>query len=188
TREFGGDRLAHDHRAGGAHQRDDGRVARRRTPGVQRRAVLGRHVRGVDDVLDADRHAVQRSDRLSRQSMLVGGARLRQRVVGIEKRPRLDTGVGFTDARQTRSDVLLGRDHAVADQPRGVGGGEGVKVAQVHGPDTSMLRSRGPSNSSSTMRWNWPRRILPSRTGTDTDGPTSALSAWARTWSATSWT
>src|SRR5215475_6809968 len=120
--------------------------------------------------------------------MLVRGARLRQRVIGIEKRPRLDARVGLAHARQTRGDVLLGRDDAVADQTRRIRRGKGVKVAQVHGPDTSMLRSRGPSNSSSTMRWNWPRRILPSRTGTDTDGPTSALSAWARTWSATSWT
>ena len=34
-----------------------------RAPGVQHRAVLGRHVGGVDDVLDAHGHAVQRPDR-----------------------------------------------------------------------------------------------------------------------------
>ena len=53
--------LAHDHGAGRAQPGDRGRVAPRRAAGPQRRAELGRHVAGVEDVLDADRHAVQRA-------------------------------------------------------------------------------------------------------------------------------
>src|SRR6185295_7483253 len=50
-----------------------------------------------------------------------------------------------------------------------------------------IVRVRGPSSSTSTTRWNSPRSSRPPRTGTDTEGPTSALSTWARTWSALSW-
>src|SRR5256885_12147576 len=43
------------------------------------RAVLGRHVGGIDDVLEADRNAVERADRLAAALALVGGAGLRKR-------------------------------------------------------------------------------------------------------------
>ena len=95
---------------------------------------------------------MQRADRLPRQPILVGGARLRQRVIGIEKRPRLDPRIGLAHARQTRGDVLLGRDHTLTNESRGVGGRQAVQVDQFHEPETSILRSRGPSNSSKTMR------------------------------------
>ena len=60
---FGGHGLAHDHGAGRAQPRHRRRIAARRAAGPQRRAELGRHVAGVEDVLDADRHAVQRAGR-----------------------------------------------------------------------------------------------------------------------------
>ena len=64
--ELGRDRLAHDDRARGQRPRHHRRVARRRPARrAAAEAVLGEHVRGVDDVLEADRHAVQRPDRLS---------------------------------------------------------------------------------------------------------------------------
>ncbi len=141
AREFGGDRLAHDDGAGAAQQRDDGGVTRWRPAGVQRRAVLRRHVGRVDDVLDADRHTVEWSDRPARQTVLVRRTSLGQRVIRIEERPCLDARIRLAYPRQTRRDVLLGGDHAFADESRGVGGGQRVQVRQVHQP-TLVRRSR----------------------------------------------
>ncbi len=59
--ELGGDGLAEQHAAGLARQRDAGGVALRLAAFVDRRAPFGRHVEGVDDVLDAERHAGERA-------------------------------------------------------------------------------------------------------------------------------
>ena len=64
--ELGGHRLAEDDRAGLAQRRDARAVALAAKAVEQRRAVPGRHVAGFDDVLDADRHAVDRRKRLAR--------------------------------------------------------------------------------------------------------------------------
>ncbi len=61
--ELGGHGLAEDHGARGAQPADHRGVRARPPPGVQHGAVLGRHVVSVDDVLDADRQAVQRPER-----------------------------------------------------------------------------------------------------------------------------
>ena len=57
--EFGGHRLAHDQSAGAARQRHHRGVDARSVAFVYRRAVLGGHVAGVDDVFDAHRYALQ---------------------------------------------------------------------------------------------------------------------------------
>ncbi len=57
--ELGGDGLAHNHGTGGAGQRHRRGIGRRPMTVVDRRAVAGRHIDAVDDVLDADRNAVQ---------------------------------------------------------------------------------------------------------------------------------
>src|SRR5437667_60754 len=63
--EFGCHRLADHDGASRAQRRDRGGIA----PGLraleQRRALPGRHVYRLDDVLDADRHAVDRRERLA---------------------------------------------------------------------------------------------------------------------------
>src|SRR6516164_7739821 len=58
--KLGGYGLANNDRAGLAQCRDAGPVALGAPSREQRRAVLGRHVSGLDDVLDAQRHAVDR--------------------------------------------------------------------------------------------------------------------------------
>jgi hypothetical protein len=50
--------------------------------------------------------------------VLIGRARLRQRVIGIEERPSLHVGVDLANPRQARFNELLGADHAFADQLR----------------------------------------------------------------------
>ncbi len=49
---------------------------------------------------------------------LVGRARLRQRMVRVEKRPRLDVAVDLAHAVQARLNQLLGSDRPLPDQPR----------------------------------------------------------------------
>ena len=63
---LGGHGLADDDRAGRAQLRHRRRITPRRAAGPQGRAELGRHVAGIEDVLDADRHAMQRTGRLGR--------------------------------------------------------------------------------------------------------------------------
>ena len=71
--ELGRHRLADDDGAGPAQRRDAGRILERPTPLEGRAAVLGRHVRRVDDVLDADGEPVQRADALAFLARRVGG-------------------------------------------------------------------------------------------------------------------
>jgi len=61
--------------------------------GEERRALAGRHVDGLDDVLDADRHAVELRDRLARapaRGRLVGAG---ARAIDIEMHEGTDLGL-----------------------------------------------------------------------------------------------
>ena len=86
--ELGGHRLADDDRAGCAQPRHRRAVAHRLAT-EQRRAAFGRVVGGVEDVLDADRNAMQRADRMAVAAALVERARLRQRISDRDARKRL---------------------------------------------------------------------------------------------------
>ena len=58
--EFGGDRLAEHEAAGAAQQRDQGGIGLGPVAGIDRGAVLGRKVGGVENILDPDREPAQR--------------------------------------------------------------------------------------------------------------------------------
>ena len=58
--ELGGHHFPEDHRARLAQSRNAGGVATGAAADKQRRALPGRHVGGLDDVLDAERHPVDR--------------------------------------------------------------------------------------------------------------------------------
>ena len=64
--EGDGDRLAEDRRPALPESEHRGGVLLRAVPGEQRRAVLGRHVDGIDQVLDADREPVDGGQRGAR--------------------------------------------------------------------------------------------------------------------------
>ena len=83
--ELGRHRLADDHAARLTQRRDARAVAVSPKTGEQRRAVLRRHVDGLDDVLDADRHAVNRRKRLARSPAVRGAIRRRARGVEVER-------------------------------------------------------------------------------------------------------
>src|SRR3954468_22824885 len=113
--ELGGDGLADDDRAGGAQPGDDGGVVPGPASGGERRTELGRIVRGVDDVLDRDWNVVQRTERMALQAALDARPRLREHILAIEMRERLDLAVERFDARETLGGIGLGRNRAGGD-------------------------------------------------------------------------
>jgi hypothetical protein len=74
---------------------------------IDRRAVLGRHVEGVEDVLHADRHAAQR--RVFAVGVLPG-----------KKRPRLHLGLASGDPFQAARDERLRAELAALDPVGGL--------------------------------------------------------------------
>ena len=59
TCELGRGALAEDDEAGAAQQSDDGRIGCRSISLIDRRAVGRRHIEGIENVLDADRHTMK---------------------------------------------------------------------------------------------------------------------------------
>ena len=82
--ELGRYRLADDDCARRSQPGDDGRILTRPATGQGRRAAFRRTVGRVDDVLNSDRNAVQRTDRPSALAPFVALARLRQCVLRVE--------------------------------------------------------------------------------------------------------
>jgi len=73
---------------------------------MQDRAVLGRHVGGIQDVLDAHRQAVQRAQRPALGAEFVRTVRLFQRQLGIEISPGFDIFVILLNPVQAGLDDL----------------------------------------------------------------------------------
>ena len=132
-RELGGHRLADDDRAGRAQLGDHGGVVPRPAAAADRRAEFGRVIRGIDDVLDRDRDAVQRPDRVALRAALVERARLRERVLAVEMDERLDLAVEGFDAVETGADIILGRNGAAGDFRCGLGRGQRRQPIVGHG-------------------------------------------------------
>ena len=70
---------------------------------VQWTAVLGRHVGGIDDVLDADRHALERSKRPSRCNPLIRLSRGRECFFAIDVLPCANSCIIGSDEIETRA-------------------------------------------------------------------------------------
>src|SRR3546814_9863696 len=78
----------------------------------KRRAVLGGHADGVDDVLQADRQAVQRADRAAPGTVLVELARLLHDMVAVEIGPGADLRLAPADLLQAGAGQLDGAQRA----------------------------------------------------------------------------
>ena len=91
-------RLADDDRSRLAQLADSGAVGIWPAPRKNRRTAFGRIVRGVEDVLDSDRNAVQRPGALATGLAAIERTRLRQRVLRIQ----MDESVDFA-RRQPQS-------------------------------------------------------------------------------------
>ena len=121
--------LAEDDCAGRPQPHHGGGIAVRAPPGKQRRAAFGRIVGGIEDVLDADRNAVQRTDRQPIAATLVERARLRERVVTVEMDEGVDLVVERRDAIEAGTDILGRRYRALRDLLGRLRCGEGRRIA-----------------------------------------------------------
>ena len=142
--ELGGHRLAEDDRARRPQDRHRRGVGRRAVAGIDRRAHPGRHVGGIEDVLDPDRHAVERPGRFCGGIASVG---LGEREVGIEERPGPDNVLALGDAREAGAHHRLRGGPAVGDRARGLGAAGGVG------------RAAHPSRNASISGFCWPPSI-----------------------------
>ena len=125
--------LADDDRALGLERRDGRRGATRDVVGEDRRRVGRPHARGVDEVLDEQRHA--------RQAARHPGARPGQGRLGAERDHRAEVGGGL-EPRQRRRDGLLGAERARPDRGGDLGGGHAPSRA------TASTSSRAPGTTS----------------------------------------
>ncbi len=128
--EFGRHRLAEDDPARRTGQRHAGGVGKGPVAAVDRRAVLGRHVVGVDDVLDPDRNALEQA----RPPGAVGGARLRQCQLRVQPNPGLDRGAGF-GAIEAVADQRLGGQAAGFEAGRRLARGQPLGAAHLASPN-----------------------------------------------------
>ena len=141
--EFGRHRLAEDDPAGGADQRDAGGIGKGPVAAVDRRAVLGRHVDRVDDVLDPDRNPGQQA----RSPGAVDRARLGQRLLRVEPHPGLDLGAG-TGPLEAIADQGLGGQRAGGKARRRLAGGQALGAAHGRSPRSSRRSTQSPTSSS----------------------------------------
>src|SRR6185503_17720089 len=140
--ELRGGRLAEDHAARAAQQRDAGCVPLRLVAAVDRRVVFGRHIRGVDHVLDADRYAVQRAAR----RLAVALAGFGKRALGVEIGPGMHFALALGDALEAGADQLFAFHHsapitaAVTSRVRALPPRSGVKIFFAHTASTAFIR------------------------------------------------
>jgi len=115
--------LAKDYGASPTQPRDTRCILLGAPPG-ERRAVLGPEIGSVEDVLDADRHPVQRAGSAAQFQRPVARPRLRQSIVGIEVRPGLHVQLALGDAIEAGAHKRLRGEPALADRFGCVGGAE----------------------------------------------------------------
>lgn len=103
------------------------------------------HARGLDDVLDHERHAVQRAEPLAPGDGLVGGAGLGARGVA-QLDHRVERRVDLGDPREVGLDDVGGGRLALADRAGEPDGGEaGQRVHRARTMD--RIGGRYPSSS-----------------------------------------
>ena len=139
--ELGRVGLADDDRAGAAQAGDDQRVCRRDVVAVDRRAVGRPHARGVLEVLDGDRQAVQRPGRLVARERGVGRRGPAQAQLGVEGDDRVEQRVDRLDAGQVRLHDLHAAHLAPADRGRQLGRAPAPQLV-AHGRHPCASRAR----------------------------------------------
>src|SRR6476620_11029386 len=134
--ELGGDGLAHNHGAGVSEMRHASGVGAGPVSGVDGRSVLRRHVGRVDDVLYGDWNAVERTARF----LSVARAGVREHLLRIDVRPRLDGFLTRSDSCKTIFGELDGSKLAGGNECGGFDGGKAVRV--VHAA-SGLVRNSG---------------------------------------------
>jgi hypothetical protein len=130
--KFGGHGLAEHDGAGGAGERDAGGIGRRPATAIDRGPVRGRHVGGVDQVLDRDRHAVQRPAR----RLGVAPAGLGERLFAVEMFKGADDGLAGGDTGEIGGGERLGFKAPLGDLASGGAGGKRSRIGHKRHPQT----------------------------------------------------
>jgi hypothetical protein len=146
--KLGGHGLAQDHRARRAQPLDHRGVPGRPPPGVEWCAVLGRHVARVDDVLDADRDAVQRPLGPADPPRLVAAPGLGAGELGIEEGPGLDPRLVGRDALEAGLGQLERADLALAEQALRL---EAAQRGELHRPHCGTSQPYSADGSQSAI-------------------------------------
>ncbi len=124
--EFGGDGLAEQHAARSARQGGGTGGEAGPAAGIDRRAVAGRHVGGIEDVLDPERYALH-------QRAAVGPARRGERLVGGDVDPGAHHRLAVADSLEAALDNGLGGEAARLDAADDLGGGQAMRFGIRHG-------------------------------------------------------
>jgi dipeptidyl aminopeptidase/acylaminoacyl peptidase len=134
-RQLGCHGLAEDDRAGVIERFDRRGAALGNASREEARAVLGRNALGVEDVLDAYRHAMERTAQLTARGRGVGVVREPQRAVAVEPCERVHLGLALVVPREALFDNSAARRQAVPD--RAHRSGHIIRVHRVDGAVSS---------------------------------------------------
>src|SRR5262249_3670642 len=135
-------------------QRDASGVGKRPVPAIDGRAVLCRHIRGVDDILHSDRQPSEQT----RTPIAVGCAGLGQRIVRVEMSPRFDCRA-LLNAVEMVTNEILRREVARRQAGDSLGGGETIAVAHSRAPN--LLSTQSPTSSRRASAWRRPTSWTP---------------------------
>ena len=144
-------RLAEDRRAAFPERVHDRRILLRAVTGEQRRAVFGRHVGGLDQVLDPDRQPVDRRQRRARPVARARRVRRLPRAVEIDMGPGHDLVLARLDFPDAALEKIARRVRAVAESGHAVVEGDErmrLRVVACHPVRLSHAKgSAAPSGS-----------------------------------------
>src|SRR4029079_17532635 len=104
---------------------------------MDRGAIAGRHVAGVEDILDADRNAVERAP----PRLAVTCPRLRDSEVAVDIGPGADGGIALGNAGKARLDQRLGCRGARFEPLRGVERGHLIQSGRSCSLQVEHVRS-----------------------------------------------
>ena len=158
---FGHLQLAKDDRAAGREPLDDGCILLRHVVLVDGHAGSSRHTLGPAQVFDRDRHAVQRAADFAAADLGFRGPRLRQCLLGHERRVAVQRAVERLDARKLSFGDLDGRQLARAQPAGEIGKLQIVKIGHVGTDPFSDTRdaaqgcSTAPENAPCQRRGEW---------------------------------
>ncbi len=114
--EFRGRRLADEDRAGALQPRHRRRISRRDIVGQRYRAKGGAHAGRVDQILDRERHAVQRSQRIAARHGGFGRARRCPRLLGAHRDKGVEARLALRDAGEDALHYLDRRHRTPCDE------------------------------------------------------------------------
>ena len=156
--EFRRDRLAQDHRTCGAECGDGGIVTAGKIVPVGDAALPRRHVLGLEQVLDADRHAVDQRKRCTRPPARRGGVGRGTRARLVHLDPGEHARLTLGDGGEASLQIGAGRVGAGAEGRGRVMPGERMVVARIiaHGKAPSLLIKTSLSvNAPAAHPWRW---------------------------------